>query len=596
MKLKLRRVGPVVYALMTGTATLSGTAFVATTLAGCADERKAETHVERLSDPIKRTAAVERLLQMYDDKVTADMRDEAKPNVKELLEVIAAPLAALAEKGDLDSKTQGRLLAKLATMRDPRAVPALVKALGDYKMDDKRPDDFDGDMAEVVRNLGEMKSKEASDALLKLFIDMRASWPKAQNKTFYRTLRDALLAIQDPKWEDSLVKLLEAPVKTLSNKEQKAIMDQMFWQTVAAELLGNMRSTKAVRPLVKVVLSPFKGPVGVTAISGLIKIGKPAIEAGVKLLNGADAELAEYAEKEFLRAAEDKGDKIDDKDKAEAKKAYIDSAVIIVANIGRQECVDPMLAALEKGDTTSKAVIARELYKLPSDPKVIEAFKKVWADTGLSAQIPPSGNAKEALTEAASSFLDAELAAWIGEQALGLKGEEADTSLIQEVALSMLLKVGGKKQLEVIDKLATKEITYPKKVAIGKAFEKEIVAAKKLVEECGDNADCYVKKLASPEGSKDSGFIGIKAAYMAAILGGEKVLPKLVAELPGIQNAAVSFTVVQAIDRLAPKGNKEVADKLQGMVDKATASRDEANISKVSPIKTVVYRMQARGQ
>ncbi|MSP23967.1 MAG: hypothetical protein EXR75_02155 [Myxococcales bacterium] len=596
MKLKLRRVGPVLYALMTGAVTTAGAGVVATMSVACADEQAAATHVERLSDPIKRTAAVERLLQMYDDKMTVDGSNRDGENVKLFRDTAVPQLAALAEKGDLDSKSQGRLLARLADMRDPRAIPALIKALGDYKMDDKRPDDFDGDIAEIVRNLGEMKTKEAGGAILKIFTEMRASWPKAQNKTFYRTVRDTMLTLQDPAWEEPLIKLLEAEVKSLSNKEQKAIMDQMFWQTVAAELLGNMRSEKAVRPLIKVVLSPFKGPVGVTAISGLIKIGKPAIDAGVKLLNGEDKELAEYAESEFIRAKTDKGDKIDDKDKAEAKKAYVDNAVIIVANIGRVECIAPMLAALEKGDGTSKAVIARELYKLPADPKVIAAFKKVWIDTGLTAQMPPSGNAKEALTEATSSFFDTELAVYVVEQALLLKGEEADTSPIQEVALSMLLKLAGTGQLELLGKVAATEITYPAKVAIGKAFTKEIAIVKKLVGECGKDSACYLKTLASPEASKDSGFLGIKAAYMVASVGGDGTLDKLVEILPSIKNAAVAFTIVQAIDRLSPKGNPAAVAKLQGMIDKAALSRDEAQISKLAPLKTVVFRMRARAQ
>ncbi|MBM4357461.1 MAG: hypothetical protein FJ096_05050 [Deltaproteobacteria bacterium] len=592
--LKVRRIGTLVRALLMGTVMTTGVIATGSVLVGCeGDDREPETHVKRLSDPIKRTAAVERLTQMYNDKMTSDKQDRSGPAVKPLLDVIVQPLADLAEKADLDQKTQGKLLAMLADTRDPRAMKALVKAVDSYKMDDKRPEDFDTNMNDVVRNLGEVKATEASEALLKLFQSTHFSWPKAQNKTFGRTLQDTMTAINDPKWEDGLIKLIEAPIKTLNTKEQKAIADQMYWQTVSALILGNIKSQKAVPALMKVVLSPFKGPVGVTAISALIKIGKPSIDAGVDLLTGKNADLAKYAEEEFLRAMEDKGDKIDDKKKADAKKAYLDNAVIIVSNTGRAECTGPMLAQIETGDETSDAVIARELYKLPKDPKINEAFKKVWEATKTEAVMAGGAHAKPVLTEAAASFADLDLATAIGTAALDVKGEAGDIADVQEAALVMLLKLGGPAQLDLIEKMAAKEREGGK---LGKAVEKEVNLARALIKECGDKADCYVKKLESPEAQKDTGFVGIKAAMMAAALGGEAVRPKLVERRLAASNPAVAFTLEAMIDRLAPQGDKDAVEKLQAFIDKAVSSRDEQRASSVSNLKTVVNRLRARAQ
>jgi hypothetical protein len=582
---KVLRLGTVVRALMMGVVTTSGVLATGAVVVGCADEQAADTHVKRLTDPIKRTASVERLIQMYNDKMTVDKQDRNGPTVKPLLDTIVPPLADLAEKADLAQKTQGQLLAMLADTRDPRAVKALVKAIESYKMDDKRPDDFDTNMNDVVRNIGEMKSPETSGALLKLFSSMHYSWPKAQNKQFGRTVQDAMIAINDPKWEDGLIKLLDAPIKTLNNKEGKAIADQMYWQTVSALILGNIKSQKAVPSLIKIVLSPFKGPVGVTAISSLIKIGKPSIDAGVALLTGQNAELAKYAEEEFLRALEDKGEKVDDKKKADAKKAYLDNAVIIVANIGRVECVEPMLAQLEKGDETSDAVIARELYKLPKDQKVTDAFKKVWDATKTDAKQP--------LTEAAASFADPALAEAIGRAALDLKvGEAAEIADAQDAALIMLMKVGGPAQLDLIESLAQK----PREGSpIGKGYEKELKIVRDLIKECGDKPDAWLKKLETPEAQKDTGFVGLKSAYMAASLGGETVRAKLVDLRLTTSNPAVAFTIESMVDRLSPQGDKAVVEKFQAYIDKALASKDEQRMNSVSNMKTVVNRLRARG-
>ncbi len=595
---KVARIGTLVHALGIGALAASGTIAAATMVAGCADENAPETHVGRLNDPIKRTASVERLIQMYNDKMTTDKQDRNGPEVKPLLDKIVQPLADLAEKGDLDQKTQGTLLAMLADTRDPRAMKALVKALDTYKPDDKRPDDFDANINDVVRNLGEMKAADASDVLLKLFTELHASWPKAQNKTFYRTVRDAMLQINDKKWEEPLIKLLDAPIKTLSNRELKTITDQMYWQTVAAEILGNLKSQKAVPNLMKVVLTPFKGPVGVTAISALIKIGKPAIDGGVKLLNGEDAELKKYAYDEFLRALEDKGEKIDDKKKKDAEKAYLDNAVIIVTSIGSAECVDPLLAAIDKGDDTSDAIIASKLFMLPADAKVTAKFKEIWDKTKIAAQSPGGGNTKVGLTDVAGSFLDQALATAIGKASLDLKGdspEDTTPSEVQDMALQTMMKVGGPNDMDLIDKLAAKEIDEGgKKSTVGKAYEKELKSVRALVKDCGDKGDCWFKKLEGPDAQKDSGFVGIKAAYMAAIYGGDGARTKLIAIRQNLANPAVAFVVESMIDRLSPKGDKEGADKLQAIIDKAMASKDEDRQRSVTNLKTVVNRMRAR--
>jgi len=591
---KVLRIGTIVRALMTGIVTTSAVLATGSVVVGCADEQAASTHVKRLSDPIKRTSSVERLIQMFNDKMNADKQDRNGANVKPLLDVILPPLAELSEKGDLDQKTQGQLLQMLADTRDPRAMNALVKAVDSYKMDDKRPEEFDANMNTVVRSLGEMKATAASAALLKLFSSMHYSWPKAQNKTFGRTLQDAMIAINDPTWEEGLIRHIETPIKTFSNKEARSIADQMYWQTVSALILGNIKSQKAVPSLIKVVLSPFKGAVGVTAISALIKVGKPSIDAGVKLLAGQSPDLAKYAEEEFLRALEDKGEKVDDKKKADAKKAYLDNAVIIVSNIGRVECIAPMLAQLEKGDETSNAVIARELYKLPKDPSVTAAFKKVWEATKLDATIPPGANAKQALTESTGNFADPELAGAIGLLALDLKvGEAADIADIQEAALTMLMKVGGPAQLDLIEKLVLKQRDGAN---IGKAYEKELTIVRNLIKECGDNGAMWLKKLGSPEAQKDSGFVGIKSAYMAVGFGGEAIRTQLVDLRLTTSNAAVAFTIESMIDRLAPKGDKATVETLQTYLDKALSSKDDQRVSSVSNLKTVVNRLRARGQ
>jgi hypothetical protein len=400
--------------------------------------------------------------------------------------------------------------------------------------------------------------------------------------------------IGDPSWEGEFIKLLDRPIKSLKQKEQRNVINEVYWQATAAKILGNLHSTKAVTPLIKVVLSGFKYNVHTTAISALIKIGKPAIDEGVKLLNGEAEALMKYAEEEYIRAAQDKDAKVDAKLEKEAKDAYIQYATLIVANIGRAECIDPLLQAMEKGNAETKAIIAGELHKLPADDKVKDAFKAVWEATSMTMSIP-QGNAKEYLTGQVASWYDQELANWLVEKALELKGEDAPYP--QQGALEVAMKLASQSNWESVEKLSAIEITYPQKTTVGKAFEKELKATKEAADKCGDKVDCWMGELTASENQKEEAqIVGIKAAYMAASLGGGGARAKLADALSKISNDAVRFAAVSGIDRVSPKGDKAVAATLEAMVAKAEDQKDEAKIKAYEPLKTVIYRLQARAQ
>jgi hypothetical protein len=459
-----------------------------------------------------------------------------------------------------------------------------------------------------------------------------------------------------------LIALLKRPIQSAKQKHMKAITNEVYWQITAAEILGQLKSKKAVPELIRTILTPFKANIQTTAINALIKIGKPAIDAGVKLLNGDEPELEKYAEAEYIRAAEDRGQDVskNKKLKAAAKNVALNSAVIIVANIGRQECVEPMLAVLEKGNKTTNALIGRELYKLPADPKITETFKRVYEETSVDQRIPPDVYAKEGLVESAGSFFDPDLAGWLAQNALELKGEQYDVESVQMTVLGIALKAatpktwptvtqlltklpaikadpkkkwfiknakstkGGKSpeegpftEAKVIDKIVKLEfkqgtvredkkdeqhqpitdVTIFQKALNNAAYHNAYQNAGKVLEDCGEKIDCYFAKLVSPEASKAATqMIGLKSAYMIGQLGGEGIKAKLVDALPRVDNAAIRFVITLIIDRKSPKGDKAIQAKLQAMIDKANDTRDQTKIKKVKSLKQVIYRLEARSQ
>jgi hypothetical protein len=125
--------------------------------------------------------------------------------------------------------------------------------------------------------------------------------------------------------------------------------------------------------------------------------------------------------------------------------------------------------------------------------------------------------------------------------------------------------------------------------------KKAFKLAEAQLKACGDRAACYVASIQKPENQDQANqFAGMKDGYMIAILGNDATRDELLGVIDGIDNAAVRFTAGQAIDHLSPKGSKAVADKLSAIIAKNAKSADREKASADAPLKTVLYRIQAR--
>ncbi|MGK3990023.1 hypothetical protein WME99_43675 [Sorangium sp. So ce136] len=584
MSRSARSILPLVRSLLLGAATASSMALSAGVVAGCADENDPETHVKRLDDPATLTPSVNRLVQFFEDAMTRDNKDRNGPNVKPLLDKIIEPMTQKCVAGDLDERTNSKLIKFISDTRDPRGEACLIKALKDYK-----PESTEEDVRWAVRGLGAMKSKAAAGPLMDVFLKLQHG--KAKGSTISRDVHDAMVEINDPSWEGQLITTIGRPIN--DPKDVATMRNELFWQITAAELLGWQRSEKAVVPLLKVVLSPLKADAATTAILALTKIGKPAIQPTIALLQGDQKELVEYSKVENLKGA---GDKPGAEQKKAAETAHVAAAALVLATIGRQESSQPLLAALEKSEDVPRAIIARELTKVPKTPEIIAAFQAAYDKTPASLEIPPAGiNARVMLAEAASNFFDASIVPWIVKTGLEARGEEDDVAQIRDVSLQTALKLMKPDQIADVDRLAGTRTSGGG--TVGKSMEKELKIAKDLLGACGAKVECYIGKLSDPASqAKETQFQGIKAAYMVGVVGTPEVRQQIIDAMPKISNAAVRFVSVSVIDALSPKGDAEVATKLQKIVDEGEATKDAEKIAGNAPFKTVIYRLSARAQ
>lgn len=580
----VRRLAPLLSSLLVGAAASTGVILTTGVIAGCADENDPETHVKRLTDVAQRAAAVNRLIQFFEDAMTKDSQNREGANVKPLLDKIVQPMNEACVAGDLDDRTNKAMVKFLSDARDPRGEACLVKALKDYK-----PDSTEDDVRAAARAIKGMKLKSAAGPLFDVFKKIHHSKPKAASVD--TDVAEAMFALVDPSWEGEMVTMLGHPVDP---KEQTKLVDEMYWQVTSARCLGLMKSAQAVKPLIKIMVSPFKAAAAPTAILGLIKIGKPAIGPAVAMLKGEDKELVDYAKGEALKTANG-----DAKAAKGAETAHIGAAAIILGSIGREDSAAPLLDALTKTDDLSRAIIARELYKVPKSATTVKAFQDAFDKTPLSIAIPgASGGARESLLESAGYFYDPSFVPWILKGVKDLKGEEADQAPVRDAAMGAILKLVTSEQLKLAEELVNMKTTEDGKPStVGKGYDKEWKQTKDALAACGDKVDCWVGKMSDPAVQNDEKqFTGIKAAYMVGAFGKAETRQQILAAMPKITHPAIRFAAVTVIDYLSPKGDTAIATELQKMVDDAQEKRDEARIRANGPLPTVIYRLNARAQ
>ncbi|HEX3855116.1 MAG TPA: HEAT repeat domain-containing protein [Polyangiaceae bacterium] len=576
-----RTIASLIHSLVLGTATATTLVMVAASVVGCKDESQPDYWVEKLDDPAWRARAVKRLEQFFEDSVTknGDLKSEG---VQTLIGKTVDPLTKtyVDSYDTLDDKTRVSLIKLLAAYKDKRIEPAVKKAFDEFvKHPATAKDDQDIKWAAIATS--DLKLTGVSDSLLAAFTKLRAS--TMLGGVAYRDVNDAMRVAPSKTWVGPLVKMLDADMVAPKTSKDKDLIDpfrdQQFWQTASAEVLGRIGDPAAVTPLLKIMLDPAKGDVQSTALLALVKLGKPAADAAVKLLKGQDDALIAFGARRIkeVTGADAKG------------KTYVPTAALIVGTIGRGDTIGPMVDALKaETDDGNKAVIARELAKIPATDDSKQAFKKAYESLPIDAEIPPGGgSALETLTESAGQFFDASMVDWLLDRAAKAKGAEEDRKSLQSAITITALKLAKPDQLPQV------------KVAVdkyGSQLEKaSYTTVANMLKACGDRVPCYVAALEKSENQDQANqFAGIKAGYMIGILGNEQNRDDIVSGIDSITNAAVRFVAAEAIDHLSPKGSKAAADKLTAVIEKNAKSPDREKSAGDSPLKQVVYRLEAR--
>jgi hypothetical protein len=569
-----RTIAPLLRALLFTTATTTALSVAAVGMVGCNDENAPETWVKKLDDPIQRPAAIKRLIQFFEDAMTKANKDRNDPGVKALLDKIIEPLSKTYADGQVDERTRIELIKFLGDARDPRTKAALIKACAGFASGQGSGED---DVRWAAPAIGALKLEEAAPALGEAFTKLQAGTQKGSQA--YKNLHDAMVALLSPSWKGLMIEKLgrkvDKPAGAGDSGKVAEYQNEQFWQTTAAEILGELRDPAAVKPLFKVLMTPSKADFGQTASIALIKIGKDTVPVLVGALTGKDAELVDYSKAASGGSPEE-------------AKNYIKAAAMMLGAIGRGEAAGPMMQVLESADSDiARAVIAGELTKLPTKPELVRAFQAAFEKVGPTTLMPNGQNARAELMESAARFYDPQLVGWCLKQIKDAKGGENEKNAVQIGALVTAIKLMNKGQAGEVKAAVDKEGTPIEKEAFKLAAD--------VVNGCGDNVGCYLSKVQEPAAQEQkTQFMGIKAAYMLSIFGNAGTSMEIVKQLPKVRNAAVRFSAVSAIDHLTQAQPGPVADALQKIVDENKAKDDRNMMQADAPVKQIVYRLRAR--
>ncbi len=579
-----RTTAALIRSLLLGTAAVTTTVAVSTVMVGCKDENQPEYWVEKLDDAKWRPRAVKRLTQFLDDALASANNDMQAQPVQDLLNKVVDPLTKVyvEDYGEFDTATRTSLIKLLADFRDKRTEPALKKAFDEFAKRPRTTSD-ETDIKWAARAYGDLKLPSLAPSVLAAFEKLEAH--TLLGGVTYRDYSEAMVKAPSPGWSSSLVGLLGQPMADPSSAKTKEaakdmidpFRDQQFWQVTAAQVLGELRDPAAVEPLMKVLLDPSKSSIATTSLLALVKIGKPSVDRAVKVADGSDTALIDFHKEAVKKAS-------GSKDQVKGNPA-LPIAAAVIGMAGRPEGIGPLIKVLESDAPASdKAIVARELAKIPATAESKAAFKKAFesipADT--SVQGAP---ALALLAEAAGQFYDPSLVPWLLERAGALKGGGEENKAIQQVLVTTALKVAKPDQLDAV-----------KKAADSYGAKDLVPLVEQVLKACGDKVDCYLQAIEKSEyQNKDKQLAGIKAGYMIGVLGDAAARDKLIDGLSAIDNAAVRFVAAQTIDQLTPKGSNEVVTRLDQIIAKNKKSADKDKIAGDAPLQQVSYRLSARG-
>ena len=443
--------------------------------------------------------------------------DKARPAVPYLIDLFK------------DTKRPEHLEA-LARYLDPQTKPIMIEAL------EYTEDDFD--RATIAAGvLGDMKDPDGVAPLIKA-AEKELPVKSRANNTRIAAMR-ALVKIGDKRAVPTLMKIL-----TTSADDQDFLLNQK-----AALGLAEFRDPQAIPALIKGLFMTGRGTgIFQECRLALVRIGAPAVDPLIQLLNEKNPDIQEMAAKLKFESPPPDG----------TPGVVPHKAAIILGDLRAKKAVPALAARLRmkaRGDEHRSALIALGYI---ASPAAVEAILSDLKDT--KADPAERASAADALylsgdRRAVPTLLELAKSGYV------MSGKQKASDLRASSAIA-LARIAGKETYEPFKALADKETEV--EGVFGSALARMQVA-----NECAQDVACYGKKLNDPSWERSE-----KAAFAIAFSGNAKQgVPLLLNSMKPIttmvpERYPVHQAILFALARLGTKDCKECIDKLDKQIER----------------------------
>jgi HEAT repeat protein len=534
---------------------------------GChADPDDAAGQAKELSDPVRREYAVGNLTRLYAKSLTDAKSDRSAANVKQFSDVTHEQLVKTYVEHPEDTRNGELIMALLYEMRDPRTLPALLKAL-EWRTEVNEEHAITAARTLAVIEIPADKKEQVVKKLAEALDRVSGKRP-VDNRMRVEFLR-ALGELNHPAASEVLTK-----VALRQSEEQNFLINNL-----AVEQLGKLADPATVPALVEALylFDPADPRNRLTAAvpAALVRIGKPALPPLVKVLKGEDPK-ALASTKAWIEAVRQRAPQAAEQMNANAEMKK--EASFALGTLGFPEAIPPLLEAAgdaDKGVQLGAAVALAQVNRAESDtPKIREVLTKTYQNQDKMQRMQ--------VLRAMQHLYDGGLQPFFLQVAKAPEEELPDIRVIALNAFAMLANKAEAAQAQAL--IAADKSPYKQ------AFESQNAHLLKAASECDQEVDCWIKKL--DDKNED---VVRKATYVLARYGrgNDKAIAALVAKLDHPKEL-VRGDVLSALDYMAVKGSPEAVAKIE-KIRKAEEGRAIWNHIKERAIGTQA-KLAARGK
>jgi hypothetical protein len=547
--------------------------WLAFSVVGChADPDDAAGQAKELSDPVRREHAIGNLTRLYAKALTEAKSDRSAPKVTQFADATHEQLVKTYIEHPEDTRNGELIMALLYEMRDPRTVPALLKAL-EWRTEVNEEHAITAARALAVTKLS---TKDRPEAVRKLAVALdrvsgRRPVDNRMRVEFLRTLGE----LNDPAASEVLMK-----VALRQSEEQNFLINNL-----AVEQLGKLADPRTAPDLVEALFlfdpTDPRNRMTQTVPAALVRIGRPALAPLVNVLNEKDPKALANT-RAWIEAIRQRAPQAAEQMDAHAEMKK--EAAYALGVLGFSDAIKPLVElatsgeggkAVDKGVQLAAAVALAQINRTEGET---EQIRKVLITTFENQEKMQ----RMQVLRAMQHMYDGGLQPFLLATAKAPEDELPDIRIIAMNAYSLL----ANKAEAVLASAAIKADESPYK----STFESQNKALLAVAEACDQDTGCWVGKL---DGKDDE--VVRKGAYMLARYGRGKqpLIDALVMKLDHPKEL-VRGDVLSALDFMAVGGSAAAVAKIE-QIRKAEEGRAIWNHVKERAIATQA-KLAARGR